>query len=123
MKQIEQSEFISQAMLFRWARLLKTRYRELELMFAIHNGLKLNPIQANKAIASGTNKGIPDLMLPIARNGKYGLFIEMKKSTGVVSFEQKEKLFRLQEEGYKTIVCRSYDEAKNAICEYLGIKE
>jgi hypothetical protein len=114
------SEFNHQASLFAWAKLNYKKYPELELMFAINNGLRLTIGQAMKAKRSGTRKGIPDLMLACSRKGFHGLFIEMKKKGGKLSPEQKDKLSRLTLEGYKCYACFSCDQAIDVIEDYLA---
>lgn len=78
---LELSEFDIQCQLFAWARHPATlkKYPCLDLLFSINNGLKLNIGQAVKAKKSGTNRGIPDIFLPVARRHFAGLFIEVKK--------------------------------------------
>jgi hypothetical protein len=48
------------------------------------------------------------------------MFIEMKRITGgIVSEAQKEWHRRLTENGYKVVVCRGFDVAKEEIIKYL----
>ena len=85
----------------------------------------------------GQRSGVPDLFLAVPR--KYsedfkwgasetrtlvsvwcGLFLELKAPKGVVSPEQTIIMAELQKQGYKCVVCRSLDECKAAITEYLS---
>lgn len=121
------SEFDHQCEVFEWARnpLVLKKYPQLELMFAINNGLKLSIGQAVKAKRSGTNRGILDIMVPFPRVvgvglfSTCGLFIEMKKIGGRLSPEQKEKIVKLTLCGYHCAVCYSAKEAIDCIEEYL----
>jgi hypothetical protein len=64
--------------------------------------------------------GVPDLFLAIPRGGYSGMFIEMKRITGgIVSEAQKEWHRRLTENGYKVVVCRGFDVAKEEVIKYL----
>jgi len=124
--QVKKSESQEQCDVFKWARdpIVLKKYPMLELMFAINNVLKLSIGQAVKAKRTGTNKGTPDIMLPCPKNlgsifAIAGLFIEMKKTEGRLSPEQKDKIAKLTTAGYKCVVCYSATEAIDAIEEYL----
>ena len=67
----------------------------------------------------GVKSGVPDLMLPIPLNGFHGLFIEMKTKTGRASPQQKKWIHALNELGYKAVVARGWEEARDIITEYL----
>lgn len=76
------------------------------------NGAKLKRI--------GLRKGIPDLCLPVPKMGFNGLYIELKKDTSKkASKEQKEWLFKLEQQGYATSLCFGADEAINLITAYM----
>lgn len=76
----------------------------------------------------GQRSGVPDLalMYPKTRYVRtpdaydiHGLFIELKSPTGIVSPEQTAMLSELQKQGYQTAVCRTVEDAKKVIMEYL----
>ena len=67
----------------------------------------------------GIRKGVPDLFLPIPQKGYHGLFIEMKSPKGRLSHEQGQWLKALNTFGYRVAVCKSFDEAKNELEEYM----
>lgn len=70
--------------------------------------------------AEGYRSGTPDLFLAVGRKGLHGLHIEMKRTTGgTLSETQKEMLFLLNEQGYKTAVAHGADQARKIITEYL----
>jgi len=67
--------------------------------------------------------GIPDLFIPVPKDGKHGIWIEMKKEKGgVVSPEQREWLDAMAKDGYATAVCHGADEAIKIIQDYLEVK-
>lgn len=71
--------------------------------------------------AEGVRAGIPDLFLAIARGEWHGLWIEMKRRKGgFLSDPQRTALLALKLEGYSTAVCYGWDEAREAIVDYLG---
>lgn len=116
-------EDMEQAAVFRWADLQVRRYPELAMLFAIPNGGARSPIVGAKLKRGGVKPGVPDLCLPVARNGFHGLYVEMKRSRGVpsdVKPHQRDWLSRLNAQGYKAVVCFGADEAIENIKEYLG---
>jgi hypothetical protein len=94
---------------------------ELKWLFHIPNGGSRHIAEASKLKAMGVKSGVPDLFLPIPVKDWYGLFIELKRlDKGVVSKEQSEWLFNLNNQGYRTLVCFGWEQAKNELLEYLG---
>lgn len=67
----------------------------------------------------GLKAGIPDMFLAIPMNGFSGMYIEMKTKTGRLTKEQKQYSIILQEIGYKWVLCRSQQEFKKEIDEYM----
>ena len=77
------------------------------------NGAKLKRI--------GLRKGIPDLCLPVPKIGFHGLYIELKKDASKkASKEQKEWLFKLEQQGYAVSICFGANEAINLITAYMN---
>jgi hypothetical protein len=95
---------------------------ELKWIFHIPNGGSRHIAEASKLKAMGVKSGVPDIFLPVI--GKWvhkGLWIELKKpKKGIVSNEQQEWLDFLAQQGYATRVCFGWEEAKEAVLEYLG---
>lgn len=90
------------------------------LAFAIPNAGKRSMITASILKAEGMKSGVPDLFIPIAKNGYHGLFIEMKKvKGGTVSDTQKVWLEALNKNGYLAVVARGHAEAIKIIEEYV----
>lgn len=123
MKQSEvyPSEHDEQVALFEWASLSSRFIPELELMFAIPNGGHRHISVAKRLKKEGVKSGIPDIFLPCYRGTYIGLWIEMKSKNGMVSENQKTWISRLTQEGYKVKVCYGFDDAKEAILEYLSL--
>ena len=91
-----------------------------QLLFAIPNGGYRNIVTAMKLKSEGVRSGIPDLMLAVPRNGKHGLFVEMKKSKGGrVSDSQHSVIADLLDAGYAVTVCHGFEEARLRITHYL----
>jgi len=127
------SEHDEQAVLTTWAAVKARSVPELALLHAIPNGAKLpwrknakgqrySP-EAMRLKEEGLKPGVPDLCLPVARNGYHGLYIELKFRSNKPSQEQEWWLDRLAEQGFLAIACWGFEEAREAISEYLGLSE
>lgn len=118
------TEAQEQAWLFQWATAMQVlRWPELELMHHIPNGGSRNRIEAAKLKGQGVKPGVPDIFLPVARRGKHGLYIELKRKTGgKVSPDQQRMIQKLNQQGYKAIVCQGWQAAADAIENYMGGK-
>ena len=120
-KRLLPKEGEEQARLFSWCRMQEWQHPELGLLFHIPNGGSRNKAEAGRFKAEGVKAGVPDLMLPVARGGHHGLFIEMKRQDGGrVSKEQKDWMDRLQAQGFEAVVCRGWEGAAEALLRYLG---
>ena len=113
------AEAWEQKHLIEWSEWMQVRFPELRLLFHIPNGGKRSEVEAAHLKMQGVKRGVPDLFLPVARQGYHGLFIEMKTAKGVVSPFQREWLNDLADQGYYATVCRGADEAKKVIEAYL----
>ena len=113
------SEHQEQKALFEWAEKLAYRYPELDLMFAVPNGGLRNKAVAVRMKAEGLKPGVPDILIPVARCGHHGLFIELKYGRGKPSAKQVEWLDALNEQGYLAVVCWGWCEAADLIQSYL----
>ena len=82
----------------------------------------LNPGQKIHQLKLGTKVGMPDLFLFEPRLSYHGLVIEMKSCTGSVTEKQSDWLAYFTCRGYKTAVCRSFEEAKELIEAYVNYK-
>lgn len=115
------SEHDEQVALFEWAALHAGRCPELGLMFAIPNGGKRDPVTAVRLRDEGVKPGVPDICLPVARQGWHGLFIELKWGRNKPSEPQLDWLARLTEQGYLAVVAWGWQEAAEVIRDYLGM--
>ena len=132
----EESE-IQKACLRWWATVCKDFEVPQELLFSIPNGAVLGSgakeraIRANILKAEGMRPGVPDLFLAVrtftrtpkgtcaTRSGAFGLFIEMKTEKGIVSPDQTLMLKLLATRGYMVAICRSLEEFKSTVTDYL----
>lgn len=114
------TEHQEQVAVINWFRLQHRKYANY--LFAIPNGGVRNIGTAVKLKKEGVLAGVPDLFLMIPMNGYHGLWIEMKVKGGLVSDSQKEFMGAATLMGYPAVVCYGFDDAKNAINNYLQIK-
>ena len=110
-----------------WFRMQYPKYGKL--LFAIPNGGKRHAKTARDMKREGVQKGVPDLMLAVPSAPKRrdvvlstfysGLFVEMKSDKGRLTPDQSAYLEALAQQGYATAVCKSFDEFKATIENYL----
>ncbi len=109
-----------QELLFRW---LKFTYPDVyNLTFHIPNGGDRHAAVGKKLQREGVKKGVPDIFVALPAGGYSGLFIEFKAAkphASDVSEEQKAWLEKLEAAGYKALVCKGTQEAKEAIFNYV----
>lgn len=123
MKQLEDK---LQAECVKWFRY---QYPDL-ILFAIPNGGSRNPIEAAKFKRTGTLAGVADLFLMKQRSWDVsehqtmhfsnGLFIEIKVGKNKQTKRQKEFENKCLDEGFDYYICRSFDEFKQVIEDYLN---
>ena len=117
---VRQYEAQEQRALFDWAAYAQNRWPELGLLYHIPNGGSRDPREAHNLRMQGVKPGVPDICLPVPRNGYAALYIEMKrKSGGVLSDNQRVWLKALNRAGNRAVVCKGFDEARTEILEYL----
>lgn len=114
-------EGMEQAALFNW---LRVRHPvAAALAYHVPNGGHRMKAVAFKLKAQGVKAGVSDIVLPMARGGFFGLYIEFKASaphSAVVSQSQRNFLHDVGQQGYKAVVCRGLDEAIKVIDAYLA---
>lgn len=109
-----------QAWLIQWAK--RHGPAETSRLFAIPNGGHRSHSQGALLKLTGVQKGVPDLFLPVPRGGYHGLWIEMKSTDpkSRPSKEQKYWLAFLDGQGYRTVVAKGFEAARDAILDYLN---
>ncbi len=114
------SEHAEQVALFKWAAVYTSRCAELALLLAVPNGGKRDIATAKRLKAEGVKAGVPDVLLPIARMGYHGFWIELKFGDNTTSVAQDVWLTALSAEGYLVDVSYGWEEAAHKITRYLG---
>lgn len=105
--------------LFEWLSVAALMHPALKLAFAVPNGGARSAITGAMMKAEGVKKGVPDIMLPVARGHHHGLFVEMKRPGGQVSDDQRQWISNLKGQNYRVEVCFSTLEAIKVFEEYI----
>jgi len=88
-------------------------------VFAIPNGGARSLTEGARFKRTGVSAGVPDLMVPVGRMGKFGLFLEIKKVRGSKTSDfQRHWVTVLNNEGYRAEIVKGFDEAKKVIDDY-----
>lgn len=121
---MQHEEHLEQCAVVVWA----SYHKSLENLMAIPNGTYLGGTKIQRANQmkrlkkEGFKTGAFDLFLPVAKNGKHGMWIEMKRvSGGKVSGEQKDFGSAMASAGYHCVIAHGAEEAIKEISEYMGI--
>ena len=113
---MKQQEHETQVACVNWFRYQFPKY----LIYAIPNGGERNAIVASKLKAEGVLSGVPDLFIPIAKQGFHGFYIEMKAGKNKPSENQLNIMEKLSNEGYRCEVCWSFDEFMKVVENYFN---
>lgn len=81
-----------------------------------------NMIQGAIRKSLGVVAGVADLLFLVARGRYHGLCIEMKDEKGTQKPAQKEWQAIVEAQGYMYVICRSLEQFKTTITEYLNMK-
>lgn len=93
-----------------------------ELLYAIPNGHRRDPVTGAILKREGLRSGASDLALAVARGPYHGLYLELKTETGRPSPAQCEFLDAVIAEGYRGRFAYGFDAAKAEIEGYLSLK-
>jgi len=89
------------------------------LCWATPNGGVRHITTAVRLKAEGVRAGVPDVFIAVPCGAWFGLFLEFKRRTGVVTPAQRFYLDALSKVGYRCEVIRSLDEAIIMVSGYL----
>lgn len=113
---IKKSEHDIQKVCVDWFRLAYPK----SLIYAIPNGGERNKIVAAKIKAEGVLAGVPDLHIPVAKQGFHGLYIEMKAGRNKPTDSQITIMEKLSNERFRCEVCWSLDEFIKVVDNYFN---
>lgn len=112
-----------QEAIFEWRGYMVGMYPELALLHHVPNGGKRDIETAKALKRQGVRAGIPDLVLPVARCGYHGLYIELKAPGGALEQVQIDYLKALEKEDYLALVCVGWRAASEVLISYLKQEE
>jgi len=102
-------------------RAFRLKYKHVGIIYAVPNGGLRDKTTAGKMVAEGALTGIPDLCIPVPRNGFGALYIEMKNGKkGRTSDNQNEVIETLRKLGNRVEVCRTMDQFMEIVKDYFG---
>ena len=112
LRYMKASETTEQIMLFAWAKMNEHIIPELRLLYHIPNEGKRTQSSGSILKAAGLRAGVPDICLPVARQGFNALYIEMKYGENKPTRKQKEYMSELSKYGASVAVCYSAEQAR-----------
>lgn len=90
------------------------------LLFSIPNGGYRTPTEAKRLIGEGVVRGVPDLFLSVPNNRYHGFYLEMKFGKNKMTENQVTFSLHAKKNGYKHIVCYSFDTFRAEVEKYLN---
>lgn len=88
-----------------------------------NGGSRKNAFEGYRLKRQGVRAGVSDLLLPVARGGYFGLWIEFKAAPpndAAVSSSQKEWVELMAEQGYFAEICLGVDAAMDVLNRYMS---
>lgn len=101
----------------KWFRLAYPKLSRL--LFAVPNGGKRGIVEASIMKAEGVVSGVADLLLLVPKGNYNALAIEMKTAKGKQNENQKLWQTDFEFVGGKYVICRSFDDFRKHIEDYL----
>jgi hypothetical protein len=109
-----------QIALFQWIRL---HPKLKHIAYHVPNERKTSKISGFILKQLGVLSGVSDVVIPVARGGFHGMYIEMKSTKGRLSENQKSFLDNMAKEGYMAVCAHGFDSAKQFIEGYLKLPD
>ena len=89
-------------------------------LFAVPNGGRRDAVTGARLKAEGVLAGVADLIL-LKSNRFYGaLLIEMKTRKGKQQQTQREWQQKITADGYRYVICRSFDDFRREVNDYIA---
>lgn len=95
-----------------------------KIIYAIPNGGKRNKFEAFRLKKQGVLRGVPDLHIAEPSGAYHGLYVELKVDKNKLTPDQAEMMNRLASRGYKTELCRQFEDFQIIVNSYFtGVVE
>jgi hypothetical protein len=114
------SEHAEQSTLHQWLTLQGWRHIAIPNGMPLFGNIRMRAAVINRMRAEGMSKGAPDLIIPYARGGWFGLFVEMKVGSNKPTPEQADWLDFLTGNGYLAVCCYGFEDAMQTITDYMS---
>lgn len=93
-----------------------------DLIYHVPNGGHRSFKTSKDLKKQGVKKGVSDLVLPIARGGYFGLYLEIKaEKSWSISESQQEWLSMVEEQGYAAALAVGEEEIKDVLIRYMSM--
>jgi hypothetical protein len=92
-----------------------------DYLLAIPNGGKRNALEAARMKREGVKAGVSDLLLPIPRQDKAGLWLELKAPGNKPTPLQRDWTQRMTRAGYRAEWADSWLAAADVIADFVGV--
>lgn len=96
--------------------------RVIDYLLAIPNGGRRDVREAARLKAEGVKPGVSDLLLPLRRDGFFGLWLELKAPGNTPTKLQHEWLRRMARAGYRAEWKDNWLDAAGVIADYVGVR-
>lgn len=84
------------------------------------NGGRRDAREGSRFKKMGVLSGFPDIIIPVARKGYHGLFIELKAEKNRLTQSQILVISKIISEGYKCEVCYSVEQFRKVVNDYFN---
>lgn len=115
-----EAEGDEQAQLIAWFRLQFPALGPL-LIHIPNGGSRKNAFEGWRLKQQGVRAGVSDLLLPVAKGGYFGLWIEFKATPpddAIVSTAQQSWVDEMRSQGYRAEICKGLAPAKSLLTAY-----
>lgn len=114
------SEEQEQIVVIEWRDLMLPQFPDLKWLIHIPNGGLRSKTEAVRFKRLGVRAGVSDLLLPVARCGYHGLWVEMKRRQGGrLSPDQKDWIDGMNAQHYLALRADGAEEACEILYKYL----
>lgn len=111
----DESEYNHQRRLHVWLK------RQGVLHFHPPNELVRSEEEGRAQSLIGLYPGVPDIVIPLARKPHHGLYLELKRDSGIVSAAQAWWIEQLNLAGYLALVSFSFEQSVAIVSDYLKL--
>lgn len=120
MTRLTRSEHAEQSALHQWLALMGIRHIAIPNGMPLFGNARMRSAVINRMKAEGMSKGAPDLIIPYARGGWFGLYLELKVGANKPTPEQAAWLDFLVSQGYCALAVWGFEQAQKEVQDYMA---